>query len=184
VERGSTPSGHSGEIAFTYAPAADSALVSGGQSEVQAVIQQFPYTPWYSLWFLRPSQQRFKILLPVLHLVLSLCLVAWFISSVTISICADCKSEQYFILLDWFILLGMGGYYVPPSNTIVMEDFISHICCLYSSAEESNSRVQQVLIILVMRQVVHISFKARKSLQLSVHLQYCSARRIWKLKKP
>ena len=35
--------GHSGEIAFTCAPAADSALTSGGQSEVQAVIQQFPY---------------------------------------------------------------------------------------------------------------------------------------------
>jgi len=32
--------GHSAEIAFTCAPAAD----SGGQSEVQAVIQQFPYT--------------------------------------------------------------------------------------------------------------------------------------------
>jgi len=39
------PSGHSGEIAFTCAPAADSALASGGQSEVQAVIQQFPYSP-------------------------------------------------------------------------------------------------------------------------------------------
>ena len=38
-----TPSGHSGEIAFTCAPAADSALASGGQSEVQAVIQLFPY---------------------------------------------------------------------------------------------------------------------------------------------
>jgi len=36
-------SGHSGEMAFTCAPAADSALTSGGQSEVQAVIQQFPY---------------------------------------------------------------------------------------------------------------------------------------------
>ena len=36
--------GHSGEIAFTCAPAADSVLASGGQSEVQAVIQQFPYT--------------------------------------------------------------------------------------------------------------------------------------------
>jgi len=35
--------GHSGEIAFTCAPAADSALASGGQSEVQAEIQQFPY---------------------------------------------------------------------------------------------------------------------------------------------
>ena len=45
VEPGSTPSGHSGEIAFTCAPAADSALASGGQSEVQAVIQLFPYTP-------------------------------------------------------------------------------------------------------------------------------------------
>ena len=40
---GSRRSGHSGEIAFTCAPAADSALASGGQSEVQAVIQQFPY---------------------------------------------------------------------------------------------------------------------------------------------
>jgi len=28
---------------FTCAPAADSALASGGQSEVQAMIQQFPY---------------------------------------------------------------------------------------------------------------------------------------------
>jgi len=44
VEPGSTSSGHSGEIAFTCAPAADSALASGGQSEVQAVIQQFPYS--------------------------------------------------------------------------------------------------------------------------------------------
>jgi len=44
VEPGINPSGHSGEIAFTCAPAADSALTSGGQSEVQAVIQQFPYT--------------------------------------------------------------------------------------------------------------------------------------------
>ena len=43
-EPGSTPSGHSGELAFTCAPAADSVLASGGQSEVQAVIQQFPYT--------------------------------------------------------------------------------------------------------------------------------------------
>jgi len=34
---------HSGEIAFTCAPVADSILTSGGQSEVQAVIQQFPY---------------------------------------------------------------------------------------------------------------------------------------------
>jgi len=41
--RVSTPSGHSGEIAFSCAPAADSALASGGQPEVQAVIQQFPY---------------------------------------------------------------------------------------------------------------------------------------------
>ena len=30
-------------IAFTCAPMADSVLASGGQSEVQAVIQQFPY---------------------------------------------------------------------------------------------------------------------------------------------
>jgi len=44
VQPGSTPSGHSGEIAFTCAPAAASALTSGGQSEVQAVIQQFPHT--------------------------------------------------------------------------------------------------------------------------------------------
>ena len=36
-------SGHSGEIEFTCAPVADSALASDGQSEVQAVIQQFPY---------------------------------------------------------------------------------------------------------------------------------------------
>ena len=35
---------YSDEIVFTCAPAADSALASGGQSEVQAVIQQFPYT--------------------------------------------------------------------------------------------------------------------------------------------
>ena len=31
-------------FAFTYAPPADSALTSCGQSEVQAVIQQFPYS--------------------------------------------------------------------------------------------------------------------------------------------
>jgi len=43
VQPGFTPSGHSGEIAFTCAPAADSALASGGQSEVQALIQQFPH---------------------------------------------------------------------------------------------------------------------------------------------
>ena len=43
VEPGFTPSGHLGEIVFTCAPAADSALASGGQSEVQAMIQQFPY---------------------------------------------------------------------------------------------------------------------------------------------
>jgi len=36
-------SGHSGEIVFTCAPVADSVLTSGGQSEVQAVTQQFPY---------------------------------------------------------------------------------------------------------------------------------------------
>jgi len=41
VEPGST--GHLGEIAFTCVPVADSVLTSGGQSEVQAVIQQFPY---------------------------------------------------------------------------------------------------------------------------------------------
>ena len=35
---------HSGELAFTCAPEGDSVLASGGQSEVQAVIQQFPYT--------------------------------------------------------------------------------------------------------------------------------------------
>ena len=44
MQPGSTPSGHSGEIAFTCAPAADSVPASGGQSEVQAVIQQFPYS--------------------------------------------------------------------------------------------------------------------------------------------
>ena len=44
VEPGAIPSSHSGEIVFTCAPAADSALASGGQSEVQAVIQQFPYS--------------------------------------------------------------------------------------------------------------------------------------------
>ena len=44
MEPGSTPSSHSGESAFTCAPAADSVLTSGGQSEVQAVIQQFPYS--------------------------------------------------------------------------------------------------------------------------------------------
>jgi len=43
VQPGSTPSGHSGEIAITCAPVADSALASSGQSEVQAMIQQFPY---------------------------------------------------------------------------------------------------------------------------------------------
>ena len=37
-------SGHSSEIVFTCAPAADSVLASGGQSEVQAVIQQLPYS--------------------------------------------------------------------------------------------------------------------------------------------
>ena len=44
--------GHSGEIAFTCAPAADSVLTSGGQSEVQAVIQQFPYILliWIKTW--------------------------------------------------------------------------------------------------------------------------------------
>jgi len=42
--RVSTPSGHSGEITFTCAPAADSALASGGHSGVQAVIQLFPYS--------------------------------------------------------------------------------------------------------------------------------------------
>jgi len=59
---------HSGEIAFTCAPAADSVLASGGQSEVQAVIQLFPYTEasphllameekWFSrsLSWLKPS---------------------------------------------------------------------------------------------------------------------------------
>jgi len=45
VEPGCSPSSHSGEIAFASAPAADSTLTSGGQSEVQAMIQQFPYTP-------------------------------------------------------------------------------------------------------------------------------------------
>jgi len=44
VQPGSTPSGHSGEIAITCAPAADSALAARGQSEDQAVIQQFPYS--------------------------------------------------------------------------------------------------------------------------------------------
>ena len=41
---GGVEPGHSGEIPFTCAPAADSALASGGQSGVQAMIQQFPYT--------------------------------------------------------------------------------------------------------------------------------------------
>ena len=45
VTPGSIPSSHSGEIVFTSAPAADSVLASGGQSEVQAMIQQFPYNP-------------------------------------------------------------------------------------------------------------------------------------------
>ena len=40
--RGETPSGHSGEITFTCVPVVESALTSGGQSEVRAVIQQFP----------------------------------------------------------------------------------------------------------------------------------------------
>ena len=43
VEPGSTPSDHTGEVAFTCAPMADLVLASGGQSEVQAMIQQFPY---------------------------------------------------------------------------------------------------------------------------------------------
>jgi len=42
VQPGSTTSSHT--AAFTCAPAADSVLSSGGQSEVQAMIQQFPYT--------------------------------------------------------------------------------------------------------------------------------------------
>lgn len=48
-EPGSTPSGHSGAIAFTRAPAADSVLASGSQSEVQAAIQQFPYNTFKDL---------------------------------------------------------------------------------------------------------------------------------------
>ena len=49
---GSTPSDHSGEIAFTCALAADSVIASGGQSEVHAVIQLFPYTcQWSSSHF-------------------------------------------------------------------------------------------------------------------------------------
>ena len=44
VEPGSTPSGHTGGgVASTCAPMADSAPASGGQSEVQTMIQQFPY---------------------------------------------------------------------------------------------------------------------------------------------
>ena len=44
LQPGSTPYGHSGQTAITCAPAADSALASGGQSEAQAMIQQFPYS--------------------------------------------------------------------------------------------------------------------------------------------
>mgnify|MGYP001855361624 CR=1 FL=1 len=40
LDPGSTPSGSTGGVASTCAPMADSALTSGGQSEVQAVIQQ------------------------------------------------------------------------------------------------------------------------------------------------
>ena len=43
VEPGSTPFRSHRWIAFTCAPVADSVLASGGQSEVQAMIQQFPY---------------------------------------------------------------------------------------------------------------------------------------------
>ena len=41
---------HSGELAFTCAPVGDSVLASGGQSEVQAVIQQFPYTVSFQIY--------------------------------------------------------------------------------------------------------------------------------------
>ena len=44
LQPGSTPYGHSGQTAITCAPAADSALASGSQTEGQAVIIQFPYT--------------------------------------------------------------------------------------------------------------------------------------------
>jgi len=47
-------SGHSGEIVFTCAPVADSALASGGQSEVQTMIQLFPFT--YKDWRRRCSR--------------------------------------------------------------------------------------------------------------------------------
>jgi len=47
VEPGSTPSDYTGGVAFTCAPMADSVLASGGQSEVQAVIQQFPYRNYF-----------------------------------------------------------------------------------------------------------------------------------------
>ena len=61
--------GHSGEIVFTCAPAADSALASGGQSDVQAVIQQFPYSIYFNImnvpWSMRPAGlnlRRLKLL--------------------------------------------------------------------------------------------------------------------------
>jgi len=44
VEPGSSPFSCTAGVASTCAPVADSALASDGQSEVQAVIQQFPYT--------------------------------------------------------------------------------------------------------------------------------------------
>jgi len=53
VEPGFTPSGHSGEIVFTCAPAADSALTSGGQSEVQAMIQQFPNSCTHNIEYIQ-----------------------------------------------------------------------------------------------------------------------------------
>lgn len=62
-EPGSTPSGHSGEIAFSCAPAADSAPASGGPSELQAAVQQSPYVAPISLtpptfWPVPPSPPR------------------------------------------------------------------------------------------------------------------------------
>jgi len=61
VEPASTTPGHSGEIAFTCAPAADSVLTSGGQSEGQAVIQQFPYNLllYYNKCLIATSKIRF-----------------------------------------------------------------------------------------------------------------------------
>ena len=49
---------------FTCAPVADSALASGGQSEVQAVIQQFPYKWHTTRGFQHLDGHKICIILP------------------------------------------------------------------------------------------------------------------------